>query len=85
MRHCVICVHGAHLLRRERFVSTFDLDLMTESYRQLMISVSPPVILLDMDGCVVDWDKGMSHSLCSMSNERMNSCIHSCMHACIFV
>lgn len=43
---------------RVRFESTFDLDLMVESYRQLMISVAPPVILLDMDGCIVDWDKG---------------------------
>lgn len=48
---------------RKRFENTFDLDLMTESYKQLMISISPPVILLDMDGCVVDWDKGAYHLL----------------------
>jgi 5'(3')-deoxyribonucleotidase len=43
---------------RARFESTFDVDLMVESYRQLMLQVSPPVILLDMDGTLVDWDKG---------------------------
>ena len=43
---------------RVRFERTFELDLMVESYRQLMINVAPPVILLDMDGVLVDWDKG---------------------------
>jgi len=43
---------------RVRFETTFELDLMVDSYRQLMIKVAPPVILLDMDGVLVDWDKG---------------------------
>jgi 5'-nucleotidase len=43
---------------RARFESTFDLDLMVESYRQLIVQVAPPVVLLDMDGTLVDWDKG---------------------------
>jgi glycosyltransferase involved in cell wall biosynthesis/5'(3')-deoxyribonucleotidase len=46
------------LKARLRFESTFDLDLMVDSYRQLILAVAPPVILLDMDGCLVDWDKG---------------------------
>ena len=43
---------------RARFESTFDLDVMVDSYRQLILAVAPPVILLDMDGCLVDWDRG---------------------------
>lgn len=42
---------------RARFETAFDLDLMVESYRQLVLKVAPPVILLDMDGALLDWDK----------------------------
>lgn len=40
---------------RDRFETTFDLDIMIESYRQLVMKVAPPVILLDMDGALIDW------------------------------
>ena len=43
---------------RARFEETFDLDLMVDSYRQLILTVAPPVVLLDMDGALVDWDRG---------------------------
>jgi len=43
---------------RIRFEKTFDLDLMVDKYRQLMFEVAPPVVLFDMDGCLVDWDMG---------------------------
>ncbi|KAJ1437225.1 hypothetical protein B484DRAFT_241174 [Ochromonadaceae sp. CCMP2298] len=33
---------------RIRFETTFDLDLMVDSYRQLMIQVVSPVVLLDI-------------------------------------
>ncbi len=36
----------------------FDLDIMVCKYRQLLLSVAPPIILVDMDGTLVDWDKG---------------------------
>lgn len=45
------------LAARTKFETTFDLDLMVESYRQLVMKVAPPVILLDMDGALIDWDK----------------------------
>jgi 5'-nucleotidase len=58
-------IYSNHALRsamkvaaRNRFESIFDLDIMVESYRQLVIKVAPPVILLDMDGALIDWDKG---------------------------
>lgn len=41
---------------RVRFEGFFDLDLMVESYRQLVLQVAPPVVLLDMDGALIDWD-----------------------------
>lgn len=43
-------------LARQRFETCFDLDLMVESYRQLVLSVAPPVVLLDMDGALIDFD-----------------------------
>jgi glycosyltransferase involved in cell wall biosynthesis len=43
---------------RNRYEIMFDLDVMVEQYRELILSVAPPVILLDMDGVLVDWDKG---------------------------
>jgi 5'-nucleotidase len=58
-------VYSNHELRekmkkagRARFETTFDLDIMVESYRQLVMKVAPPVVLLDMDGALIDWDKG---------------------------
>ena len=36
----------------------FDLDIMVEKYRELLLQVAPPLILVDMDGCLVDWDQG---------------------------
>lgn len=43
---------------RQRFESCFDLDLMVESYQQLVMQVAPLTVLLDMDGTLVDWDAG---------------------------
>lgn len=43
---------------RARYERMFDLDAMVESYRQLVVKVAPPVVLLDMDGALIDWDKG---------------------------
>jgi 5'-nucleotidase len=42
---------------RAKFEMTFDLELMVETYRQLVVKVAPPVVLLDMDGALIDWDK----------------------------
>lgn len=43
---------------RERFESFFDVELMVQHYRQLINQVAPPVVLIDMDGVLVDWDQG---------------------------
>eukprot|EP00599_Poterioochromonas_sp_BG-1_P008745 CAMPEP_0173153570 /NCGR_PEP_ID=MMETSP1105-20130129/12939_1 /TAXON_ID=2985 /ORGANISM="Ochromonas sp., Strain BG-1" /LENGTH=635 /DNA_ID=CAMNT_0014069531 /DNA_START=1 /DNA_END=1908 /DNA_ORIENTATION=- len=50
--------HQMGIQGRARFETTFDLSIMVESYRQIVLAVAPPVILIDMDGVLVDWDKG---------------------------
>ena len=34
------------------------LSLQVEKYRELLLQVAPPLILVDMDGVLVDWDQG---------------------------
>lgn len=43
---------------KHRFQTMFDLDIMVEKYRQVVLEIAPPTILVDMDGVLVDWDKG---------------------------
>lgn len=50
--------HNMGLAGAARFASVFDLEIMVENYRKLMLKVAPPVLLLDMDGTIVDWDAG---------------------------
>ena len=42
---------------RRRFQMRFELESMAVAYRQLLLRVAPPKILLDMDGTLVDWDR----------------------------
>lgn len=57
-------IHNQELRKRmgqnglSKFKTRFDLELMVESYRELLLSVAPPLILVDMDGVIVDWDAG---------------------------
>lgn len=41
---------------KSRFESTFDLKIMIQKYKQLTLNLIPPVLLIDMDGTLVDWD-----------------------------
>jgi len=43
---------------KKHAVDTFTNDSMVSAYRNLALELSPPVILLDMDGVLVDWDAG---------------------------
>jgi len=43
---------------KARFAELFDLNIMVDRYRQLIFEVAPPVVLVDMDGTIVDWDAG---------------------------
>ena len=44
------------------FKTRFDIEIMVESYQKLLLSVAPPLILIDMDGVIVDWDAGFYHA-----------------------
>ena len=39
---------------------TFTNAIMVTQYREAALSLSPPVVLVDMDGCIVDWDRGFA-------------------------
>lgn len=43
---------------RQRYDTSFDVNIMVERYRDVIYSVAPPVILVDMDGVLVDFDAG---------------------------
>jgi len=43
---------------RRRFETHFELALMVQAYRRLLLRSAPPTLLLDMDGVLVDWDRG---------------------------
>jgi glycosyltransferase involved in cell wall biosynthesis/5'(3')-deoxyribonucleotidase len=42
---------------RQRYEEYFDLNIQVDHFRQLVTKVAPPVILIDMDGVLVNWDK----------------------------
>jgi glycosyltransferase involved in cell wall biosynthesis/5'(3')-deoxyribonucleotidase len=66
---------------RLRYETTFSQEAMTQSFRDLLLSVAPPVILVDMDGTLVDWDAGFYdqwHNRCSIDRTRsfyMEDCV----------
>ena len=44
----------------KRHQEMFKIDLMGKKYRNLIYQLVPPVILIDMDGVLVDWDGGFN-------------------------
>jgi len=66
---------------RLRFETTFSQEAMAQSFRDLLIAVAPPVILIDMDGTLVDWDAGFFHqwkNLCHIDRTKsyyMEDCV----------
>lgn len=42
----------------KRYESQFRLQHMVDLYRKLALRLAKPVVLVDMDGCLVDWDRG---------------------------
>ena len=39
---------------RHRFSRQFDVNILVEQYRQLLLRVAPPTLLVDMDGVAFD-------------------------------
>lgn len=40
-----------------KYDSSFRMNLMVNNYRNLILRVAPPIILLDLDGTLIDWDR----------------------------
>ena len=64
-----------------RYNSFFRMDVMVSKYRQLILEVAPPVILLDLDGTLVDWDKGFKERWGQKSDITRNVSYH--MEDCV--
>ena len=72
-----------HDAAKARYAEMFDLDLMVERYRHLLFQMAPPVVLIDMDGTLVDWDAGFTaawNNRCAVDRTRsyyMEQCVDS--------
>ena len=64
-----------------RYNSFFKMDIMVSKYRQLIMETAPPVILLDLDGTLVDWDKGFKEKWGQRSEISRNASYH--MEHCV--
>ena len=47
------------------FWRTFELTLMVQRYRELLLDLAPPLILIDMDGTLVDYETGFGKVWCN--------------------
>jgi 5'-nucleotidase len=60
----------------------YSMSAMVTSYRRVAFALSPPVVLLGMDGCIVDWDYGFrqawgDRSAIARTRYRMEECVDS--------
>ena len=47
---------------RKHALETFTNAAMATQYRAAALALSPPIVLVDMDGALVDWDKGFARA-----------------------
>jgi hypothetical protein len=47
---------------RQKYLSQMQICTMSQRYLSLFRQLSPPVVLVDMDGVLCDWDKGFIHA-----------------------
>ena len=71
---------------RKHAEATFTNELMIANYRALTLALSAPVVLLDMDGVVVDWDAGFlaawgGRSAVDRSHYAMEQCVPAARYA----
>merc|ERR1712093_671740 len=52
---------------RKHAKAHFTLDAMVDNYSKVARELAPIVVLLDMDGTVVDWDTGFRHAWANRS------------------
>merc|ERR1712193_3636 len=53
---------------RKRAKANFTLDAMVDNYAKVARELAPIVVLLDMDGTVVDWDSGFRNAWANRSS-----------------
>eukprot|EP00403_Amphidinium_massartii_P026190 CAMPEP_0178407384 /NCGR_PEP_ID=MMETSP0689_2-20121128/19403_1 /TAXON_ID=160604 /ORGANISM="Amphidinium massartii, Strain CS-259" /LENGTH=652 /DNA_ID=CAMNT_0020028461 /DNA_START=97 /DNA_END=2055 /DNA_ORIENTATION=- len=62
-----------------RYEKQFRLDGMVDCYRELAVSIVRPVVLVDMDGTLVDWDAGFMKAWgdrpCKRTDYAMEKCV----------
>ena len=51
-----------------RYLKQFSIQRMVDQYAETILHVAPPLLLIDMDGVLVDWDQGFSEQWCSYFN-----------------
>ena len=66
---------------RKHALETFTNNAMASHYRAAALALAPPVILVDMDGCLVDWDTGFARAWGGRSP--IDRSISYCMEDCV--
>ncbi|CAE7296152.1 unnamed protein product [Symbiodinium natans] len=64
----------------QRYAKQFRLQHMVDQYRMLAMRLAKPIILIDMDGVLVDWDKGFlkawaDRTVVDRSHYEMEKCV----------
>jgi 5'-nucleotidase len=67
---------------RTKFESKFSMQSMVRTFQSIIAEVAPPrTVLVDMDGCLVDWDRGFDDawakrsSIDRQASYAMESCV----------
>jgi len=63
------------------FDTMFDLNIMVSCYQQLIFDLAPATILIDMDGVLVDWDRGFYKAWAGRSHVDRSKSYH--MEDCV--
>lgn len=67
---------------RAKFESKFSMQSMVRTFQSIIAEVAPPrTVLVDMDGCLVDWDRGFSAAWANRSaiNRKASYAMESCV------
>jgi len=64
----------------EKAKKQYAMEVMIQAYRKVVFTLTPPMILIDMDGVVVDWDAGFKKV---WGNRPMRERIHYEMEECV--
>jgi len=68
---------------RKHAIETFTNATMVSQYRAAALTLAPPIVLVDMDGCLVDWDRGFAQAWGGRSpiDRRLSYSMEECVPA----